>query len=170
MKNNELIFITSILTITGLEDEKFVKSQNGYIGGVKVPGIDLFNLKSSDLQHAISSFGDAIAKVDIPVKYVFAGCKPDYSSQKINLARHELKQLNPFRKYLLERERAWLEHYEKNQEERLVFVLFFEESKAVIEDAINKFIGSLSQAKMTASVCGRNELKTAFKILLQGGI
>jgi hypothetical protein len=161
-------FVTSVSSLTGIEDGCFLKNNNGYIGGLKVPGIDIFNLKQDDFEAAILAFGNAVLMVTLPTKYVFIGCKPNYGSQMANIARHELIQKNPFRKHLLERQRAMLEYYQEHNQVRYSFVLFFSPKKEKITNAIEKYAGCLSMAKITAVVCERADLEQLYTTVLKG--
>lgn len=171
MKQNNAAakFVTDVSSLTGVDGDAFVKNRSGYIGGIKVSGIDIFNYKKDDYENAIYSFGLALSVVDIPTKYVFVGCKPDYSNQMANLARHELTQENQFLKSLLARQRAWFEFYQKKKEIRYSFVLFFSPDKKKISDCIDKYINCLSLSKITAVPCRRKDYEQVFEILLKGG-
>jgi hypothetical protein len=162
-------FVTSVSSLTGIEGNRFLKNRDGYIGGLKIPGIDIFNLKEDDFETAILAFGNAVLMADIPTKYVFIGCKPDYSSQAANIARHELLQKNPFRRHLLERQRAMLEYYQDNNQVRYSFVLFFSPKKEKIAAAMDKYILCLSMAKISAAACEKEELEQLYATVLKGG-
>lgn len=168
-EDKEQRFVMDAGSIAGIEDDCYVVTRNELIGAVRVPGIDIFHFKESDRNISMRAFGNAVAQTDIPTKYVFIGCKPDYSRQIALLARKELAQENSFRKKLLARQRAWLEYYEKNLEERLSFVLFFSPDKSRIADSMARYISCLQQAKVAASVCDRRDLTQLFSTLLQGG-
>jgi hypothetical protein len=163
-------FVTALSTITGIKDGMFIKSGGDYIGAVKVPGIDIFNFKQQDREMSMSAFGNALSIVEIPTKYVFCGCKPDYSNQIANLAKHELMQKNPFLKHILERERSWLEYYQNEEEMRSVFVLFFSPDIEIIKDSIKKYMACLSKGKLDVIICKENDLAVIYKILLNGGL
>lgn len=163
-------FVTAVSTITGIKDGMFIKSGDSYIGAVKVPGIDIFSFKQQDREMSMSAFGNALSVVEIPTKYVFIGCKPNYSNQISNLAKHELRQENPFLRHILERERSWLEYYEKKEEMRSVFVLFFSPNIEIIKDSIKKYTACLSKGKLEAVLCNEDDLAMIYKILLNGGL
>ena len=167
--NADSRFVTEISEITGIIDRRYIVTRGGYIGGVRVSGIDIFNFKQTDREIAIRAFGDAISIVEIPTKYVFIGCKPDYSSQISNLAKHELKQDNNFRRHILERQRAWLEYYQKGEEMRCVFVLFFSPDTEIIESCIKKYTACLERGKLEASECTEEDFITLYNALLTGG-
>jgi hypothetical protein len=168
-KNGESNFVTSISPITGLDDGRYVRTTSGYIGVVKVPGIDIFNMKDNEREKAFIAFGNAIVALNIPVKIVFISCKPDFSSQKANLAQHELKQQNEVRKEILSRMRSNYEWLETNSKQRLPFVLFFSDDKSKIDVAMNRFISCMAMEMLSPSICYENDIVTVFKALLQGG-
>lgn len=168
--NNLDKFVTAVSAINGIKDGEFVKTGNTFIGAIKILGIDIFNFKQQDREMSMRAFGEAVSSVDIPTKYVFCGCKPDYSNQISNLAKHELKEQHEVRRHILERERSWLEFYQKNEEMRSVFVLFFSPNIEVIKDSIKKYTACLSRGKLDAAVCKESDFTMIYRILLNGGI
>lgn len=179
MNNNSKKFVTSISPILGLDDGKYVRTTTGFIGVVKIPGIDIFGMRDFDKERAYIAFGNALVSVKIPFKIAFISCKPDFSTQKANLASHELKQKNPERVEILRRMRAsyeWLEtnatnpNAEIDTTERLPFLMFFSDEKSKIDKAIDRFIRCMSMGSIAPSVCEEDDIIKLFKVLLQGGV
>jgi hypothetical protein len=166
MNNNQ--FVTAIGSIVGLDEGRYVRTEIGFIGSVKVPGIDIFGMRDSDRERAYIAYGNALASVIISHKMVFMSCKPDYSTQKANLASRELLQNNPERAEILRRMRASYEWLERNTTERMPFVMFFSDEKKKIDTSIDRFTECMSMNNIAPSLCYEEDLVKLFKGLLQG--
>jgi hypothetical protein len=170
-EEKQLKFVIDAGLLLGFDenDDRFIKTKEGYIGGIRIPGIDIFHFKELDQQISMSAYGNAIRTADCPTKQIFFGCAPDYSSQIMNIARKEKTQKNEFHKKILARQRAWYELYQEKQEERLAHVLFFGEEPSLILKQMDKYVTALTGAKMTVHVNRGDDFVPVFKILLQGG-
>lgn len=83
-------FVLSAGNIVGIEDDKYIRTRTGYIGILKVPGIDIVNFKKLDREIAQGAFGRALQSCGLAHKLVFVDYSPDYSSQ-IRFLRQRLR-------------------------------------------------------------------------------
>ena len=168
MDKKKDFFVQEAGLITGRE-ENYIRTLKGYIGGVRINGIDIYSMKEMDKQMAMNAFGNSILAAEIPTKYVTIPCKPDYSSQIMYFARLEAKQKNPRLKEILVRNRDALDYMQKETTRKLSYVLFLAESTHVIERNMRRYVNCYRQLKISAVIIEKEELEKLFRIVLKGG-
>ena len=161
-------FVLSAGNIVGIEDDKYIRTRTGYIGILKVPGIDIVNFKKLDREIAQGAFGRALQSCGLAHKLVFVDYSPDYSSQ-IRFLRQRLRLVtHQYRRHLLERQIEWITHHQDNQSDRLSFIMLFAKTKEEIDDGANIYINAFLDAKVAITVCDSSDFNPFLISLLQG--
>lgn len=161
-------FVIHASRLKGIEDN-LIKTQNGYIGAVRILGVDIKNYKEIDKNICMMAFGNVLRAVEIPAKYVMLSCRPDYSQQTAFIARREASQKNPERQYILQRMRTALDNCQKNTVRRLTYVLLIAPERELIEKNKQKIIDCFQRAKISASDADEEEMCKIYRTILNGG-
>lgn len=168
MQKSNKNFVVHVSRITGIGDG-MIRTLDGYIGAVRILGVDIKHYKEVDKNVCMMAFGNVLQAITIPTKYVVLSCRPDYSQQIAYIARSESRQKNQARKKILQKIRNGLEHCQKNAVRRLTFCLLFDSDRSVIEKNRENMIDYFRQAKISASGASEEEICTVYRALLNGG-
>ena len=111
----------AISDITGVEGE-YIKTRNGYIGVLRMPGTDIINYQPGDQETTYRGFGQALQNCSIATKMVFMDVSPSLEEQKNHILYRLEDTKHPYRRELLMRQMRYMENLEAGQKERMAYL------------------------------------------------
>lgn len=158
-------FISSVIKVEDIENNRYVKTHNGYFCLLKISGIDIFHFSEPDQHSVFRNFAKAEGSVKLPHKYVFMDSKPNLQEQK-DFMRYKLeKTTDEFKCFLLERQIDNFEILEQDQRDRLAYLLIFSDNTSDLENTANSYIFNMSDTAV--EYCEDVELSTAVSSILK---
>lgn len=110
---------------------------------MQISGIDIFNYSDYDKDQAYDNFAAATTSITVPYKFVFTDAHPVLQSQIEYLKYKESKNEHRFSKVYLQNQIKLLEEKERNQRDKLAFLMLFSPSQAALQQCAKSFMDSM---------------------------
>lgn len=141
-------YVTALTNIEDIEDGVYVKTKTGYFSVLKIYGIDIFNYKPADKSSAYINFAQAETRLSLPHKFIFMDGSPSMSEQ-ITHVQHKLEKTEHYyRKFVLERQLNRFNIIEKEQRDRLAYLMIFGPTKDELSKATQSFIHEMKDTSI----------------------
>lgn len=158
-------FVLQISDILGLQDDKYIRTKQGYALLLKIMGIDILGYQEDDRNMAMQNFSRAIQLCKLPQKYLLLDVRPDLSEQKEHVTRQLHTAEHPHRRMILERQLGFLETIETQTSDRIAFLMIFSGSQLLLDENASRFMTAMADTGVT--VCEGVELTSVLRNLYQ---
>lgn len=164
---SSLSFLSSLIDIKEVVDEEYgiIKLKNGgkedtLVALLQISGIDIFGFTDEDKSITYNNFAAATMAMKQPHKYIFTDTYPDLSEQKRYVEYKMTKDISPFYREILNREKGYFSALESKQKDRVAYVeVFAKESElAELKSSIENYISIMSNDTVVR-ICSIDELK-----------
>lgn len=115
---------------------------------LRILGIDIFHYSDNDKELIYRNFAAATMSVHLPCRYIFSDAHPVLSEQLSFLNYKKEKSKHAFSNALLQQQIDIYHYKEKNQRDKLTYLLMFSDNVAELEENAKNFIYRMSDTSV----------------------
>lgn len=142
-------YISTLSSVDSLEEKRYIKTHTGYFVVMKISGIDIYNYKQADKASAFQNFAQAETRLALPHKYIFMDASPVMDAQKAHISYKLDGITHEYRRYLLERQLNRFDVIEKEQKDRLSYLMIFGETREELDKSIESYTAEMRDTAIT---------------------